>query len=223
MCRIRGRGGCERVGGTVWNTLKGGGIEKRRGAKILKRRACWSRGECLKKERLAWNSLTNYENGPSKICGRQPLKNLKRYGLLSRAFCSKFFKGCLPPIPLAPFSNTLFHLNSLNIWREIWQRLFTSLIQLPSVFYWGKGSFIYLTGSLSSSSSVTSYSLSSSSANSSDSSCIVSFCLQKEITAWIVLESDVLQMLGHAMEKGQCHVRAEVETWWMKWREEKKW
>ena len=23
-----------------------------------------------------------FKNGPSKICGRQPLKNLKRYGLL---------------------------------------------------------------------------------------------------------------------------------------------
>ena len=26
-----------------------------------------------------------FKNGPSKICGRQPLKNLKRYGLLKGA------------------------------------------------------------------------------------------------------------------------------------------
>ena len=36
-----------------------------------------------------------------KICGRAPLKNLKRYGLL------KFFKGCLPQILIGSFMNTL--------------------------------------------------------------------------------------------------------------------
>ena len=42
-----------RVGGTVCNTLKGGGTEKRGGdTKILKRgRQAGSRGGCLKKER----------------------------------------------------------------------------------------------------------------------------------------------------------------------------
>ena len=34
-----------------------------------------------------------FKNGPSRICGRQPLKNLKGYGLLF-----KIFKGCLPQI-----------------------------------------------------------------------------------------------------------------------------
>ena len=29
---------------------------------------------------LAWDKV--FKNGPSKICGRQPLKNLKEYGLL---------------------------------------------------------------------------------------------------------------------------------------------
>ena len=38
-----------------------------------------------------------FKNGLSKICGRQPLKNLKGYGLL---------KGCLPQILLSPFLNT---------------------------------------------------------------------------------------------------------------------
>ena len=45
------------------------------------------------------------ENGPSKTCGRQPLKNLKGYGLL------KIFKGCLPQMLLGPFVNTLPHKN----------------------------------------------------------------------------------------------------------------
>ena len=48
---------------------------------------------------LATDTLgTILKNGPSKICGRQPLKNLK------------FFKGYLPQILLGPFLNTLFHL-----------------------------------------------------------------------------------------------------------------
>ena len=38
-----------------------------------------------------------FKNRPSKICGRQPLKKLKWYGLL---------KGCLPQNLLAPFLNT---------------------------------------------------------------------------------------------------------------------
>ena len=42
-----------------------------------------------------------------KICGRQPLKNLKGYGLLSRPYPFIFFKGCLPQTLLGPFLNTL--------------------------------------------------------------------------------------------------------------------
>ena len=42
-----------------------------------------------------------FKNEPSKICGRQPLKNLK-----CRAHIT-FFKGCLPQIFLGPFLNTL--------------------------------------------------------------------------------------------------------------------
>ena len=44
-----------------------------------------------------------FKNGPSKICGRQPLKNL------GRSYHFKFFKGCLPQISLGPFLNTLTH------------------------------------------------------------------------------------------------------------------
>ena len=48
-----------------------------------------------------------FKKGPSKICGRKLLKNLKWYGL-SRPF----FKGCLPRILLDPFLNTLFHMSA---------------------------------------------------------------------------------------------------------------
>ena len=50
---------------------------------------------------LIWDKV--FKNGPSKICGRQSLKNLKGYGLL------KFFKGCRPQILLGPFLNSLSH------------------------------------------------------------------------------------------------------------------
>ena len=47
LCEGRG---CMRVGGTVWNTLKGGGKEKKGGkTKILKRRKAGSRGRGLKR------------------------------------------------------------------------------------------------------------------------------------------------------------------------------
>ena len=45
-----------------------------------------------------------FKNGSGKICGRQPLKNLKWYGLPKQIiFHLKFFKGCLPQILLDPF------------------------------------------------------------------------------------------------------------------------
>ena len=49
-----------------------------------------------------------FKSRPSKICGRQPLKNLKGYGLLSRLYPFKSFKGCLPQILLGLLLNTLF-------------------------------------------------------------------------------------------------------------------
>ena len=55
-----------------------------------------------------------FKNGPSKICGRQPLKYLKGCGLPKADHTSSnFLKGCLPQILLGPFLNTLF-LNSFN-------------------------------------------------------------------------------------------------------------
>ena len=50
---------------------------------------------------IIWDKIL--KNGLSKICGRQPLKNLKWY-CWGRPYHLKFFKGCLP------FLNTLPHL-----------------------------------------------------------------------------------------------------------------
>ena len=52
-----------------------------------------------------WDKV--FKNGPSKICGRQPSKNLKGYGL-------QIFKGCLPQILLGPFLNTLTQIRLWN-------------------------------------------------------------------------------------------------------------
>ena len=43
-----------------------------------------------------------FKNGPSKICGREPLKKLNRYPF-------KFLNGCLSQILLGPFLNALAH------------------------------------------------------------------------------------------------------------------
>ena len=49
------------------------------------------------------------KNGPSKICGRQPLKNLEGYDLHVN-----FFKDCLPQMLLGPFLNTLTQMFDLH-------------------------------------------------------------------------------------------------------------
>ena len=48
-----------------------------------------------------------FTNGPSKICGRQPLKNLKGYGLL---------KQKIPKIVLGSFLNILSHIWQYKIY-----------------------------------------------------------------------------------------------------------
>ena len=55
-----------------------------------------------------WDKVFN--NGQSKICGRQPLKNLSCMVCLGRRYHFKFFKGCLPQILLSSFLNTLSHM-----------------------------------------------------------------------------------------------------------------
>ena len=48
-----------------------------------------------------------FKNRPSKICGRQPLKTLMWYGLLSQTISLQIFKNCLPQIFYGPFMNNL--------------------------------------------------------------------------------------------------------------------
>ena len=50
------------------------------------------------------------KKGLSKFCERQPLKNLKVYGLL------KFFKGCLPQNLLSPLLNVLSQMVLIATW-----------------------------------------------------------------------------------------------------------
>ena len=62
-----------------------------------------------------------FKNGPSKICGRQPLKNL---GDMVRL--RKFFKGCLPQIFFGPFLNTLTHIffeQALIVFETMYQEM----------------------------------------------------------------------------------------------------
>ena len=44
-------------------------------------------------EKDIWDKVFN--NRSSKICGKQHLNNFEAYGLLSRPYPFKFFKGCL--------------------------------------------------------------------------------------------------------------------------------
>ena len=55
---------------------------------------------CANSDRANSKWIKVFKNGPSKICGRQPLKNMKSYHY-------KFFKGCLPQILVGPFLNAL--------------------------------------------------------------------------------------------------------------------
>ena len=61
---------------------------------------------------MKWDKV--FKNGPSKICGRQHLKNSKGYGLLKRPYVFKFFKGCLHQILLGPLLNTLSQIKYVS-------------------------------------------------------------------------------------------------------------
>ena len=57
-----------------------------------------------------WDKV--FKNGPSEICGRQPLKNIF---CLSRPYHFKFFKGRLPQISLGPLLNTFSEMKQNQI------------------------------------------------------------------------------------------------------------
>ena len=52
-----------------------------------------------------------FKNGPSKICGRQPLRNWRDMICLSKPYPFKFSKGYLPQILLGPFLNTFSQMS----------------------------------------------------------------------------------------------------------------
>ena len=54
--------------------------------------------------RMIWDKV--FKGGPSKICGRQPLKIWE-----SRPYPFKYFKGSLPQILLGRFLNILSYIN----------------------------------------------------------------------------------------------------------------
>ena len=77
---------------------------------FLKRCTCFS-GSLMKmfKAIFLWNTCDSvFRNGPSKIFGRQPLKNLSWCGLFKQTISFQvFFKGCLLQILLGLFLNIL--------------------------------------------------------------------------------------------------------------------
>ena len=64
------------------------------------------------------------KNGPSKICERQPLKNLKEYSLL---------QSCLPQIWLGPFLNTLSLILILDSGKSILNAIRSPLKWVPEL------------------------------------------------------------------------------------------
>ena len=65
----------------------------------------------LKAPTRKWDKV--FKNRPCKICGRQPLKNLRWYGLL----LFKFFKGCLPKILHGLYLNTSSQIFIIYSWQ----------------------------------------------------------------------------------------------------------
>ena len=93
-----------------------------------------------------WDKI--FKNGTSKICGRQPFKILKWYGLLLVDYTPE---DCLPQILLGAFMNTLSHISitivhlklkvlaqkgcGLNISSIIWCKFTTSTCTSTFTFY----------------------------------------------------------------------------------------
>ena len=66
-------------------------------------------------ETMIWDKV--FKSAPSGICGRQPLRNLKRFEI-------QIFKVCLPQISLGSFLNTLSTLPGQQTCRKCTEKLF---------------------------------------------------------------------------------------------------
>ena len=62
--------------------------------------------------------LKVFKKGPSKICGKQPLKNSN--------LNFKLFKGCLPQILLSPFLSTLTYIQTHGLKNTFQMKVFTT-------------------------------------------------------------------------------------------------
>ena len=58
-----------------------------------------------------WGIFKVFKYGPSKICGRQPLKNLRWYGLVRQTISLQIFERLSSTNLLGPFLNTLTHIH----------------------------------------------------------------------------------------------------------------
>ena len=65
--------------------------------------SCYYRKSLDRKGSVTWVKV--FKNGPSEICGRQPLNNLKCL------YHFKYFKSCLPQLLLAFYLNTWTHIS----------------------------------------------------------------------------------------------------------------
>ena len=79
----------------------------------------------MKASNAKWDKV--FKNGPSEICGRQPLKNFKGYSLLKQTITLQIFKGCIPKIILGPFLNTLSQM------MKVWQNSFYFSLQWKKI------------------------------------------------------------------------------------------
>ena len=77
---------------------------------------------------IIWDKIFKSELG--KFCGRQPLKNLKGYSLLSL----QILKGCVPYNLLSPLLNTLSHLDLTFWFSEFLNSEFSLLRELLVIF-----------------------------------------------------------------------------------------
>ena len=66
------------------------------------------KGIIYTEKRNIWDKV--FRDGPSKTCGRQPLKNWKGHGLLKQTIHLHIFLDCLSQILLSLFLNTLPHI-----------------------------------------------------------------------------------------------------------------